>query len=167
MGKLIRLRNYATVVPNNTQCLSACALAWLGGTERYMGSTARIGFHAAYLRTTGQETGAGNALLGAYLSQIGLSEAAIFYIAQAPPTSMTLLTIADAKRFGIDVSVLDLSKNPNREQASPPTSRNSVAQLNDWTRQFIFTLYHKMSATNDIALAAMIVDAFVRWVEKT
>jgi hypothetical protein len=72
-----------------------------------MGNTAHIGFHAAYLRGTDQESGVANALLGAYLNQIGFSDTAIFYVTQAPPTSMTLLTIADAKRFGIDVAVLD------------------------------------------------------------
>jgi len=48
IGKFIRLRNYATVVPEKSLCMSACAIAWLGGTQRYMGTTAHIGFHAAY-----------------------------------------------------------------------------------------------------------------------
>src|SRR5262249_31674661 len=80
IGKFIRLRNFATVVPENSLCASACAIAWLGGTQRYMGATAHIGFHAAYLKSTGLESGAGNALVGAYLNQIGLSESAIFYV---------------------------------------------------------------------------------------
>src|ERR1700739_921922 len=48
IGKLIRLRNFITAVPDGVQCASACALAWLGGTSRFMGADAKIGFHAAY-----------------------------------------------------------------------------------------------------------------------
>jgi hypothetical protein len=44
-----------------------------------MGSDAKIGFHAAYRLENGAaiETGVGNALLGAYLSNLGLLEQAI------------------------------------------------------------------------------------------
>ena len=66
IGRLIRLRSFATLVPNNTRCTSACALAWLGGATRFMGATAQIGFHAVYNVNTGNETGADNALVGAY-----------------------------------------------------------------------------------------------------
>lgn len=155
IGKFIRLRNFATVVPENSLCMSACAIAWLGGTQRYMGTTAHIGFHAAYLKRTGQESGAANALVGSYLNQIGLSESAIFYVTQAPPTSMTLLTIADAKRFGIDVSVIDLNDTATREPTPSAVPPNVTVRLRDWSRQFIFALYHQMSATNDTALAAL------------
>jgi hypothetical protein len=49
IGKIIRLRNFATLVPDNLRCASACALAWLGGAVRFMGPEAQIGFHAAYV----------------------------------------------------------------------------------------------------------------------
>jgi hypothetical protein len=35
-----------------------------------MSAGARIGFHVAYSDTTGQVTGVGNALIGAYLNRI-------------------------------------------------------------------------------------------------
>ncbi len=66
IGRLIRLKNFATVVVDGDRCASACALAWLGGTRRFMGRTALIGFHAAYNQQTGQETGMGNAIIGAF-----------------------------------------------------------------------------------------------------
>ena len=37
IGKIIRLRNFATIVPDHVLCASACALAWLGGARRFMG----------------------------------------------------------------------------------------------------------------------------------
>jgi hypothetical protein len=105
IGRLIRLRNFVTLVPGNTRCASACALAWLGGTHRLMGADAQIGFHAAYNAGSGQETGVGNALVGAYLSQIGLPDRAVIYVTQAPPNSMTWLTISEAQQVGIDVAL--------------------------------------------------------------
>ncbi len=124
IGKLIRLRNFSTLVPDNIRCASACALAWLGGTHRLMGATAKIGFHAVYMRDTGQEAGAGNALVGAYLSQIGLRDIAVYYITQAAPTSMTWLSLAAAQKVGIDVSVLE----PD-EATSPSKPVSKLATL--------------------------------------
>src|SRR6478609_5553948 len=103
IGRIIRLRNYMTLVPDNASCASACAIAWLGGTTRFMAAKARIGFHAAYNKETGLETGAGNALIGSYLSQIGLSDRAVLYVTRASPRSMTWLTMSDAQETGIEV----------------------------------------------------------------
>src|ERR1700733_10871252 len=72
IGEIIRLKNFSTLVPEGAQCASACALAWLGGTRRLMGSRAQVGFHAAYDGQTRQVTSSGNALVGAYLNKIGL-----------------------------------------------------------------------------------------------
>src|SRR3974377_1701968 len=71
IGKLIRLRNFTTVVPDDMRCASACALAWLGGTNRLMGATARIGFYSDFNKEPGHETGAGNALMGASPTHAG------------------------------------------------------------------------------------------------
>jgi hypothetical protein len=108
IGTIIRLKKFATVVPDGTRCASACAIAWLGGTSRYMGQQGAVGFHAVYTMENGTpaETGAGNALLGAYLSRLGLSDNAVLYITSAPPTAMNWLSIDDAKALGIDVIVL-------------------------------------------------------------
>ena len=82
IGKAIRLKGFSTIVPDGVQCASACALAWLGGRTRFLSSTARVGFHAAYINAEGQAavSSAGNALVGAYLNQLGLPAPAIVYI---------------------------------------------------------------------------------------
>ena len=61
IGRTIRLRNFATLVPRGVLCASACAIAWLGGTPRMMEDGALIGFHAAYRNQGGYpvETGRG------------------------------------------------------------------------------------------------------------
>ena len=44
IGKAIRLKNFVTLVDNNEQCASACALIWLAGVVRFMGPEAQLGF---------------------------------------------------------------------------------------------------------------------------
>lgn len=108
IGMLIRVNNFITVVPDGAQCASACAVAWLGGARRFMGMGSRVGFHAAYVQKAGatSESGPGNAVLGAYLDQLGLPEDAIVYITQAGPSSMKWLTMDEAGEHGIDVTLL-------------------------------------------------------------
>ena len=106
IGESIRLKGFTTVVAGTARCASACAIACLGGTPRLMSPQARVGFHAAYSSETGQETGVGNGLVGAYLDKIGLPYSAVIYITQAAPNSMTWLSIADAEKQGIDVELL-------------------------------------------------------------
>jgi len=107
IGEMIRLKQFHTLVPAGARCASACALAWLGGTHRFMGPGARIGLHAASDPKSGQVTGVGNALLGAYLNRVGLPYSAVVYVTQARPDSVTWLSFADAKRLGIEVTLLN------------------------------------------------------------
>jgi hypothetical protein len=104
IGEIIRLRGFSTFVPS--QCASACALVWLGGTQRYMAATARLGFHAASDSRSGLESGVGNAVVGAYLTKIGLPYSAIIYITTASPQSMTWTTAEEAKRHGIEAEAV-------------------------------------------------------------
>lgn len=127
IGETIRLRSFYTVVPGNSRCASACALAWLGGAKRFMSANARIGFHAAYNADSGRETGVGNALVGAYLTRIGLPYSAVVYITQAAPTSMTWLTLDDARQYGIPVSLLDApASTPSNSDAAGSTERRKA-----------------------------------------
>jgi hypothetical protein len=114
IGSLIRARKFATVVPEGAQCASACALAWLGGIRRFVGEHSRVGFHAAYVYKAGGpvESGSGNAILGAYLNQLGLSEKAILYITHAVPTSMQWLHMEEAAEYGIAVAPLPSDSAP-------------------------------------------------------
>jgi hypothetical protein len=122
IGRAIRLKGFTTFVgystdpskrivdqatgvvhPVDLRCASACAVAWLGGVKRFLSPGALIGFHAASV--AGLETGLGNALLGAYLNQLGLPDIAVAYITYAAPQSITWLNFEDAKKVGIDVQV--------------------------------------------------------------
>jgi hypothetical protein len=121
IGTMIRDKKFTTIIPDHGSCASACALAWLGGTRRFMGEGASVGFHAAYiLKSYGPiESSSGNAILGAYLNQLGLSEDAILYITQAAPTSIQWMNMDDAGKYGIVVAAL-----------SPPQASNAAANTN-------------------------------------
>ena len=121
IGKAIRLKQYSTLVPSDLYCASACALIWLAGNERFMDATSRVGFHAAFDTSDGKVSSVANALVGAYLNQLGLGPAAIAYITQASPQSMQWLTAHDANAVGIDVSLLkQTSGSPALPPAMPP-----------------------------------------------
>src|SRR5260370_9514024 len=99
IGEMIRLKDFHTLVPAGARCASACALAWLGGTHRFMGPGARIGLHAASDPKSGQVTGVGNALLGAYLNRVRLPHPSLVYAPQARPDSATCLTLSHSNRL--------------------------------------------------------------------
>ena len=103
IGTLVRQRGLRTVVPPRAICASACGLVWLAGTRRAIGEQAHVGLHAAYLRRNGVsvETGAANALIGAYLSRLGFDDRAIVYLTSAAPDAMTWILPGDRQRYGI------------------------------------------------------------------
>lgn len=123
IGKAIRLKNFSTYVPSNYMCASACAIAWVGGSQRFMSRSAMIGFHAAYVNKQNgpTETGMGNALVGAYLNSLGLPNRAVAYMTSAAPESMQWLQYEDAQKLGLNVSIFDVPSNGVGEVKSRPS----------------------------------------------
>ncbi len=153
IGKAIRLKGFTTLVPDNIRCASACALAWLGGRVRAMGTTAEVGFHAASNADDGQVTSSGNALVGAYLSQLGLPSAAVVYITEPPPNSIRWLTATDATKYGIDVKVLSLPSNglvtsrPSTTQRRP-TQNAGTSKLEQRAVATVQSIYTGLQVDN-------------------
>jgi hypothetical protein len=79
---------------------------WLAGEPRFISPSSKVGFHAAFRADDGQESGQANALIGAYLSKLGLSYDAIAYMTDAPPDDMRWLTPADAAKYHITYSLI-------------------------------------------------------------
>lgn len=131
IGKTIRMKGFKTVVVADHLCASACALAWLAGSPRGMAPDAKVGFHAAHREENGEKvaTSFGNALVGAYLSQLGLSDRAIFLATAADPNKVAWLTMDLANSAGIDVRALPAPKRLTR--AVPQQPRAETGQ--DWT----------------------------------
>jgi hypothetical protein len=165
IGQFVRLHEMRTLVPDGKRCASACALAWLGGVERLMQPSALIGFHAAYTREAGGETresGAGNALVGAYLNRLGLSDDAILYIERAHPEQITWLSERNAKRVGIDVTMVQPPDraNPGLQTAAtdvpappdPPKAAVTLTPARDRAAVFAGDYFTHWSESNPDAL---------------
>ena len=67
-----------------------------------------IGFHAAYVTENGeaQESGVGNAIIGAYLTKIGLSIDTVIFATSARPQEMNWLNYSTAQGVGISALLL-------------------------------------------------------------
>src|SRR5262245_7481810 len=141
IGEMIRMKGFATGVVGT--CASACALAWLGGTTRFMTRQSKIGFHAAANDTDGSETGVGNAVVGAYATRLGLPYTTVVYITLEGPDSMVWLTPAKANEVGIDVIL--------HEQ----TPKQPVASLSTTAQRIITTLHDTQSDAPASALQVL------------
>jgi hypothetical protein len=87
-----------------------------------MSSKSLIGFHAAYTYQNGAAyvAGTGNALIGSYLTGLGLPETAVIYMTTASPDKMAWLTPQQAQNIGVNLTVLEL---PPKAKPSEPIFR--------------------------------------------
>jgi hypothetical protein len=137
IGEAIRLKGFGTWVINGSDCNSACALIWLAGTPRALSKSARVGFHAAYIESTGasRESGVGNALVGRYLTLLNLPERAVEFATTAPPTSLNWLTSSNYQSTGIETSIIDdiaLDKGATEKQQNYKAQSRPETEL--WRR---------------------------------
>lgn len=131
IGRAIRKRGFLTAVAPSTNCASACALAWLGGTPRFMAEGSQIGFHAAYFVKGGRprKSKTATAVIAAYLRQLGLSKRATAYITGSPPERMYWLTIEGARDLGLEAGVYTqegISSTLDAAQAGPVSAFKRV-----------------------------------------
>jgi hypothetical protein len=100
-------KKFTTWVGDDWHCASLCAVIWMAGSTRYYGNKAKIGFHGVYdvyVDKAGQmvkgtkpvPSSSGNALVGAFYAELGLSDKAIYTLTDAPPTSMYWLNAKTA-----------------------------------------------------------------------
>ncbi|BCG79901.1 COG3904 family protein [Mesorhizobium sp. 113-3-3] len=153
IGRAIRHKGFATAVASDTLCASACALTWLAGTPRLAGQSASIGFHASYIVKNGtpSETGVGNALIGAYLNQLGLSQNAIVFVTSAPPEGMAWLSGEKANGLGLQFAAYQTnatsSDNVEAPIAPEPYDPMRVAAA----------FYNALSNADGVSAAALVV----------
>lgn len=134
IGRTIRRKGFVTVVPSAAQCASACALAWLGGSQRYMAKNARIGFHAAYFMRYGRprRSDAAEAAVVDYLEQLQLPPRAISYMTSSPPQGLNMLTMARARDLGVDVNSYaadEVTGSVDEMPARPPLGIKLLPQI--------------------------------------
>ena len=163
IGRNIRDRGFFTAVPNNTLCASSCALIWLAGMQRFAEESSFIGFHAAYILKDGKatETGAGNALIGSYLNQLGLSDHAILFITSAPPEGIERLDQRKAAAVGIIYKSVNYSALRGRENSGPsiPSDRKDAGLISaPYDPVLAVTRFYKaLSQADGNAASALVV----------
>src|ERR1700758_5196301 len=106
IGEAIRRKGFSTFVPDGRRCASACALAWLAGVERFIGTDALIRFHPASDAASGEEIGITNTVVDTYLAKIGLPYRAATYVTQGAPSDIGWLNMSDVAERGIRVTLL-------------------------------------------------------------
>jgi hypothetical protein len=118
IGRTLRIAGFSTAVSANGMCTSACALIWLAGSPRWLDGP--VGFHAAYKDDKGnlRESGSGNALVGRYLTELGLPANAILFATSAPPDRILWLTNENKEIAGITFRT---PPPPIQTQPSRPT----------------------------------------------
>jgi hypothetical protein len=129
IGEAIHRKGFSTIVPDGRRCASACALAWLAGVERFIGTDGRIGFPAVSDSASEKESGITNTVVGTYLAKIGLPYEAAIYITQAAPSEMTWLNMSDAAQRGIRVTLL--SSLAKETVVAIPTRYGDVTMTRD------------------------------------
>jgi hypothetical protein len=108
IGITIRSKRFVTLVSENTKCLSVCAFAWLAGVERFVTKDSYVGFHGAFKfeNDKAEVSGAGNAVVGAYLARLGFSYDAIYMLTKTKPDDMLWMTGELAQKLGIKATIL-------------------------------------------------------------
>lgn len=133
IGTYIRERKFNTTVGRNGTCASACGLIWLAGAKKSVGGGGRVGFHAAYLPTKEFSiSSTGNALVGAYLSKLSLSDIVVVYVTEAAPRDMRWLTSKDAKFLSIPVTWSGEPLKPADRALMTEADVRKALQASEW-----------------------------------
>ena len=101
VADLIRARNIDTYV--NRMCASACTIAFLAGRQRFVGKTARLGFHQAH--GPGISSAQSNLLLRLAYENFSLPAAFIAHVLRTPPQNLWIPDLAELRKAGIVTDV--------------------------------------------------------------
>lgn len=129
IGSIFRSRAFSTYVPESSICLSMCGVLWLSGQSRLMDWAGRIGFHAAYSREDNAISGSANALVGAFLHNLGTGYDMIGFATKAPPTTFAWLTVEEAAKMGFTFSVALPEQVQVKQRRPAPATLAPVAAV--------------------------------------
>ena len=155
MGRIIRKAGANTIASG--VCASACGLIWLAGSKRYTYADGQIGFHAAYTGNDATVTGTGNALIGAYVAELGFGENVIRYVTEKPPEDMQWLNEREANLLGIDVITLPKT-NDAANSGSKVAGSTVIPELPEQSNDKTATENTSSNENRAAAFVAQIVD---------
>jgi hypothetical protein len=96
----VRRRGLSTLVAPNQSCASACAIVFLSGRTKYMGTGAAVGLHSASY-ADGTADPEATALMAAYLRQLGVPDSTLRRMARTAPSDIRWLTQGEQKAVGV------------------------------------------------------------------
>ncbi len=149
IGKTIHIKGFSTAVINTNQCASSCALAWLAGHTRFLSKRADVGFHAAYRISEGGaklESGDANAIIGAYLNNLGFNQQVVRYVTTAPPDEIRWLSKAQADKMGLHISMLSGNEKAHENFSLALKKRTESPEAPDQAR-----ILYRLSANEGYA----------------
>lgn len=100
IGEEIRRRKLNTMVGPNRSCASACAIAFLSGRVKYLGTGGAVGLHSASF-ADGRADPEATEIMAAYLRGIGVPNATLRRMARTAPNEIRWLTRAEQRAMGI------------------------------------------------------------------
>jgi hypothetical protein len=129
IGRLIHSKGWRTYVPPKTVCASACGLLWLASLGHTVGKDALIGLHAAYDIKTNRPSGVGNALIGAYLYEIGADTTTIYCVTAVDtgPKDALWLNADIAQQCHVTWSTLDTPRQAQNQPNITPAPMDRIA----------------------------------------
>jgi hypothetical protein len=125
IADLIKSRNLTTFVAKD--CLSACTIVFLGGKERVLLPTARLGFHQpAFRGMTADDRAAAIAIETQRLQRFGLSKEFAERANRAAPDDMWFPTIDELVQERVVTRVFTPPKQTEPNSAPPPNDEPSA-----------------------------------------
>jgi hypothetical protein len=128
IGRVIRREGWVTYTEKF--CNSACALIWMSGVNRFKAEGALIGFHRARVSVEDKSPSTfGDRAEADYLKGMGYNQQVIDFALKAPPSGMTYLTEADARKIGLAMTVAAPIKIAHVPAQPAPPAPASPANL--------------------------------------
>lgn len=130
LAELIRTAKIASVVPNGSQCASACFIAFAAGYEKYASYQASVGVHGASDQNGRESTNsnAATVAMAKIVKELGVPSAIIGRMVVTPPDQIVWLSPDELKSMGAT-----LTGKPSQLGAGannpPPMSSNQPMQL--------------------------------------
>lgn len=106
LGRMVRRHGIKTYVPTNGVCLSACAMVWAAGAERWVANGARLGFHRPWRLVEGKVVEGDVDRARRYFKELGYGDTAIRWFL-VPPNDFFVLTAQSAKKIGVEANFRD------------------------------------------------------------
>ena len=163
LGALFRTGGFNTTIGNTdispTNCLSACAYAFVGGVTRYLPPGSRYGLHQYYSPDKTISTADAqklNVMMAKYLDTMGVDRRVLDFAQSTTHDKMTILSQAQAKQLRVD----NLGQSPYPRWRLEATPDGKIIAINSTVLQgripvniglvnlnqkIIFVIYYKSS----------------------